>query len=157
MISGVGAIFLSLPTSRILLQMRSKYVSHPGTWAFWGGKAEKNETPLDTLNRELEEEMGKVPNSFKLFPLHIFESNNGFTYQTFIITVFREFVPKLNKESSGYCWVDIGAWPKPLHSGAKLVFYDNSSINKIKTIATNLKDKQPDAKWIGKQKYLITV
>jgi len=145
MISGVGAIFLSLPTSRILLQMRSKNVSHPGTWAFWGGKAEKGETPLDTLNRELEEEMGKVPISFKLFPLHIFESNNGFTYQTFIITVFKEFVPKLNKESSGYCWVDIGAWPKPLHSGAKLVFYDNSSINKIKTIATNLKDKLPNA------------
>tara|TARA_B100000949_G_scaffold171140_1_gene151543 strand:- start:5939 stop:6409 length:471 start_codon:yes stop_codon:yes gene_type:complete len=143
MISGVGAIFLSLPTSRILLQMRSKNVSHSSTWAFWGGKAEKDEKPLDTLERELEEEMGNIPNSYKIFPLHIFESNNGFTYQTFIITVFREFVPSLNNESSGYCWVDIGAWPKPLHSGAKLVFYDSSSINKIKTIATNLKDKQP--------------
>ena len=55
MISGVGAIFLSLPTSRILLQMRSKNVSHSGTWAFWGGKAEKDEQPLETLERELAE------------------------------------------------------------------------------------------------------
>ena len=132
MISGVGAIFLSLPTSRILLQMRSKNVSHPGTWAFWGGKAENDEQPLETLERELEEEMGELPVS------HIFESENGFNYKTFVIACYDEFVPILNKESSGYCWVDIGAWPKPLHSGAKLVLYDKSAINKIKTIATNI-------------------
>ena len=138
MTSGVGAIFLSLPTSRILLQMRSKNVSHPGTWAFWSGKAEKDEQPLETLQRELEEEMGELPVSHKIYPLHIFESNNGFDYKTFVIACYDEFVPTLNKESSGYCWVDIGAWPKPLHSGAKLVFYDKSAINKIKTIATNV-------------------
>ena len=138
MTSGVGAIFLSLPTSRILLQMRSKNVSHPGTWAFWGGKAEKDEQPLETLQRELEEEMGELPVSHKIYPLHIFESNNGFDYKTFVIACYDEFVPTLNKESSGYCWVDIGAWPKPLHSGAKLVFYDKSAIKKIQTIATNV-------------------
>ena len=158
MINGVGAIFLSLPTSRILLQMRSKNVSHSGTWAFWGGKAEKGEQPLDTLQRELEEEMGtNVPNYYNIVPLHVFESKNGFNYKTFIVTVFREFVPELNGESSGYCWVDIGSWPKPLHSGAKLVFYDKSSIDKIKTVATNLKDKRPDAKWLGKQQKPIKV
>ena len=85
MTSGVGAIFLSLPTSRILLQMRSKNVSHPGTWAFWGGKAEKDAQPLETLQRELEEEMGELPVSHKIYPLHIFESNNGFDYKTFVI------------------------------------------------------------------------
>ena len=134
MTSGVGAIFLSLPTSRILLQMRSKNVSHPGTLAFWGGKAEKDEQPLETLQRELEEEMGELPVSHKIYPLHIFESNNGFDYKTFVIACYDEFVPTLNKESSGYCWVDIGAWPKPLHSGAKLVFYDKSAINKITNV-----------------------
>ena len=82
--------------------------------------------------------MGKLPVSHKIYPLHIFESNNGFNYKTFVIACYDEFVPVLNEESSGYCWVDIGAWPKPLHSGAKLVFYDKSAINKIKTIATNV-------------------
>ena len=56
MISGVGAIFLCTSTNRILLQQRSKNVSHPTTWAFWGGKAEDNEKPIDTLHRELTEE-----------------------------------------------------------------------------------------------------
>tara|TARA_B100000427_G_scaffold103904_1_gene85975 strand:- start:1370 stop:1783 length:414 start_codon:yes stop_codon:yes gene_type:complete len=135
MIQGVGAIFLSISTSKIMLQMRSNTVSHPNTWAFWGGKAENNEIPIDTLNREIKEEMGKIPSFKKIYPLHIFRSNkNGFTYNTFIITVDEEFVPQLNIESSGYCWVDIYSWPKPLHSGAKLVFYDKSCIKKIKTI-----------------------
>ena len=138
MISGVGAIFLSLPTGRILLQMRSKNVSHSGTWAFWGGKAEKDEQPLETLERELEEEMGKLPVSHKIYPLHIFESENGCNYKKFVIACYDEFVPILNEESSGYCWVDIGSWPKPLHSGAKLVFYDKSAIKKIQIIATNI-------------------
>ena len=138
MISGVGAIFLSLPTNRILLQMRSKYVSHSGTWAFWGGKAENDEQPLETLERELAEEMGELPVSHKIYPLHIFESENGFNYKTFVIACYDEFIPTLNNESSGYCWVDIGNWPKPLHSGAKLVLYDKSVIKKIQTITTNI-------------------
>lgn len=135
MISGVGAIFLCLKSKRILLQQRSKNVSHSGTWAFWGGKAEDNEKPIDTLHRELTEEMGKIPSFQKVYPLHIFKSDkNGFNYITFVITVDREFVPDLNNESSGYCWINIGSWPKPLHNGAKLVFYDKSCIKKINTI-----------------------
>ena len=134
MISGVGAIFLCLPTKRLMLQMRSRNVSHPGTWAFWGGKAEKDEEPLETLQRELKEEMGVIPSFKKVYPLHIFKSKNSFTYNTFIISIMQEFVPTLNKESSGYCWVDLNNWPKPLHSGAKLVFYDKSCIKKIQTI-----------------------
>ncbi len=134
MISGVGAIFLCLPTKRLMLQMRSRNVSHPGTWAFWGGKAEKDEEPLETLQRELKEEMGVIPSFKKVYPLHIVKSKNSFTYNTFIISIMQEFVPTLNKESSGYCWVDLNNWPKPLHSGAKLVFYDKSCIKKIQTI-----------------------
>lgn len=139
MIKGVGAIFLCLSSNRLLLQLRSLNVSHSGTWAFWGGKAEKSEQPIDTLHRELEEELGNLPNFKKIYPLHIFKSDkNGFTYNTFIITVKEEFIPNLNYESSGYCWVDINCWPKPLHTGAKLVLYDKSCIKKIKTITNSL-------------------
>ena len=136
MITGVGAIFLSLVTKRVLLQQRSRQVSHPGTWAFWGGKREEHESPIETLKRELSEELGNLPflGEKKIYPLHIFKSDNGFEYKTFIITIQNEFTPRLNIESSGYCWVNINSWPKPLHNGAKLVFYDKSCIKKIKTI-----------------------
>ncbi len=137
MINAVGAIFLCYKTSRLMLQMRSNKVSHPKTWAFWGGKVEKNELPINALNRELQEEMGILPPIKKIYPLHVFVSKNKFDYNTFIVTVKKEFVPRLNEESSGYCWVDINNWPKPLHSGAKLVFYDTSCIKKIQTILKN--------------------
>ena len=38
---------------------------------------------------------------------------------TIILLVEREFTPTLNSEHNGYAWVDIGAWPKPLHRGVR--------------------------------------
>ena len=61
-----GCIFLSVSTGRILLQLRSRKVSHPSTWAFWGGKAHKEERPIDTLYRALNEEIGNVPSVIKI-------------------------------------------------------------------------------------------
>ena len=46
-----------------------------------------------------------------------------------------EFLPpKLNGESSGYAWVDIGTWPQPLHNGAKVTLYKNGGTEKLHTI-----------------------
>ncbi len=42
--------------------------------------------------------------------------------------------PKLNGESAGYAWVDIGQWPKPLHNGAKVTLYKNGGTEKLYTI-----------------------
>ena len=38
MYDAVGATFLSKDTKKFCLNMRSKKVSNPGTWSFWGGK-----------------------------------------------------------------------------------------------------------------------
>jgi hypothetical protein len=49
--------------------------------------------------------------------------------------VDKEFQPpKLNGESAGYAWVDIGQWPKPLHNGAKITLSKNGGTQKLHTI-----------------------
>ncbi len=130
-----GCLVLAIDTGRIMLQQRSGDTSHPRTWGFFGGKAEKNERPLQTLLRELEEEIGLLPDIQKVYPLNKFTSpDKNFVYNTFVVTVYDEFVPQLNDESNGFCWVKMGNWPRPLHNGAKAQLYNKDIIKKIKTI-----------------------
>jgi 8-oxo-dGTP pyrophosphatase MutT (NUDIX family) len=104
-----------------------------GTWGLVGGKKEPEDiTAIDTLTREIQEEVGKTPTIKKIVPLELFTSNDqNFQYNTYVLIVDREFVPTLNKEHSGYAWCAIDCWPRPLHQGVK-----NSISNR--TIRTKL-------------------
>jgi len=139
MIEASGCLFLSSDTGRVMLQQRSGDTSHPRTWGFFGGKSEGKERPIDTLLRELEEEIGMVPDIQKVYPLNKFTSpDNQFVYNTFVVEVVQEFIPQLNNESDGFCWVKIGNWPRPLHNGAKAQLFNRQIIKKIRTIYSNL-------------------
>ena len=141
MYTAVGTTFVAQDTGRMLLNLRSRDVSYPHTWSFWGGKIEKGEQPLDALRRELKEEMGFVPPMEKLNPLDTFKSKDkGFIYYTYVIVTPTEFKPNLNRESSGYAWVDIGKYPKPLHNGAKITLSNKKNIRKLKKILTPADD-----------------
>jgi 8-oxo-dGTP pyrophosphatase MutT (NUDIX family) len=138
LIRASGCLFLAIDTGRVLLQQRSGDASHPRTWAFFGGKAKPKERPVQTLLRECEEELGVVPSVNKIYPLNQFVSpDKRFEYNTFIIAVFEEFLPILNNESDGYCWVKIGNWPRPLHPGVKAQLYNKEIVTKIKTTLEN--------------------
>ena len=71
-----------------------------------------------------------------------------FTYNTFCVTVFEEFIPVCNGESSGYAWVGIHAWPKPLHRGARAVLEQPDMVEKITTIYNRQKDKLDLPNWL---------
>jgi 8-oxo-dGTP pyrophosphatase MutT (NUDIX family) len=149
MITASGCCFLSLDTGRIMLQQRSETTTHPLTWSFWGGKSEKNERPIETLLRECKEEMGPLPDIEKVYPIHTFLSDDGnFTYHTFCVTVFEEFIPVTNGESAGYAWVRLGAWPKPLHRGAKLVLNKKEMVDKISSIWERQQGKLDLPNWL---------
>jgi len=148
-ITASGCIFLALDTGRICLQLRSKSSTHQGTWSFWGGKAERNERPVETLLRELGEEIGMLPDFEKIYPLHKFTSaDKKFEYNAFVVTVFEEFTPDTNGESAGYAWVNLGMYPKPLHQGAKVVLQNPEMTEKIKTIWESKRDMNDLPNWL---------
>ena len=141
--TGVGTLFVSTDTSRVLLGLRAPYKTHALQWALFGGMMEDNENPKDALLRELTEELGFVPDIEKIYPFDVYHSKDGhFKYYSFVSVVKEEFIPVLNRESAGYSWLDLGVWPSPLHQGAKISFTSNKSINKLKTIISQHQDTE---------------
>ena len=132
---GVGAVFLSVKTNRVLLPFRNSDKRQKHTWGFWGGIVEKGESPYEALIREVEEELGIVPDISKLNPIDVYQSKDrNFMYYSFVAVIDDEFLPTLNGESCGYAWVNIGNWPKPLHEGARATLLYNKGRDKLQTI-----------------------
>lgn len=135
MTTAAGVVFLAKDTGRCLLQLRNSDKRFKNTWGFWGGMIERGETPYECIQRELEEEIGFVPELKKLNPIDVYQSKDrNFYYYSFVAVVDNEFIPKLNGESAGYAWVDIGVWPQPLHNGARLTLNKNGGTDKLQTI-----------------------
>jgi 8-oxo-dGTP pyrophosphatase MutT (NUDIX family) len=130
-----GGIFLSKSTKKFLLLHRSEGKT-AGTWGIVGGKHEpSDQTPYEALCREVQEEIGFLPDIEKTIPLEQYESKDGeFYYHTYVLLVKDEFMPKLNHEHSGYAWVDKDCWPKPLHSGLRTTLSSKTNKAKIDTI-----------------------
>jgi 8-oxo-dGTP pyrophosphatase MutT (NUDIX family) len=110
-----GIFFYSKKTDRYLYLLRTD-AKNPSNWGIPGGKIESDETLLEGLARECEEEIGYFPKKAKLIPIQKFV-NHSFTYHTFFCAVTNEFIPILNDEHCGYAWVGEGQYPKPLHPG----------------------------------------
>jgi 8-oxo-dGTP pyrophosphatase MutT (NUDIX family) len=110
-----GIFFYSKKTDRYLYLLRTD-TKNPINWGIPGGKIESDETLLEGLARECEEEIGYFPKKAKLIPIQKFV-NHSFTYHTFFCAVANEFIPILNDEHCGYAWVGEGQYPKPLHPG----------------------------------------
>lgn len=116
-IQAVGVWFYSVSTKRYLYLMRGDD-KHRGMWSLPGGKQEDNETLLESLTRECQEEIGMWPECIQLIPLEKFTTNNNFfTYHTFFAAITDEFMINLNNEHIGYSWINAGTIPKPLHPG----------------------------------------
>jgi ADP-ribose pyrophosphatase YjhB (NUDIX family) len=115
-VNGVGVMFCAADTGRHLFLLRNDRQSQ--VWGLPGGKVERDETLLMALERECLEEIRWWPENAKLFPIEQFTSEDGrFVYHTFYSLISTEFVPTLNHEHIGYCWIDGDTYPRPLHRG----------------------------------------
>ena len=138
LIEGVGTFIYSTTTHRYLFLLRNTK-KYAGTWGLGGGGIEAGEHLLSSLYRELDEELGYDFSNTKVIPIEKFTSDNGrFTYHTFLIPIDEEFVPILNNEHRGYCWVELEDHPKPLHPGVWRTINFSSVVDKIKTLETVL-------------------
>lgn len=125
-----GALFYTLKTKRFLLLYR-KSSKRSEQWGIVGGTNEAEETPWIGLKREIEEEIGFLPEIKKTIPLETFISSDAhFQFHTYLCVIEEEFIPKLNSEHDGYAWVGFNNWPKPLHQGLRNTL--SSKINRAK-------------------------
>lgn len=105
---------------------------YPGTWSTWGGNMDPDETPKQTVYREVLEETG-FSGIDKLTPLLVYrDDHNSFVYHNFLAIINHEFTPMLDLyESEAHMWVDWGQWPKPLHPGLARLLGDKNSVSTI--------------------------
>lgn len=111
-----GGVFFYAQNSKRFLYLLRNDPKNLGNWGIPGGKIEEGETLLDGVTRECMEEIGYFPSNAKLIPIQKF-INNKFVYHTFFCKLADEFIPKLNDEHNGYCWIDYEHYPKPMHPG----------------------------------------
>lgn len=136
MLIAAGTVFLSKKTKRIMLNWRNEKNGKEPTFGFWGGKVENNETIMEGMFREISEECGLIPQYENWYLLNIYKSpDKKFEYYSYVITVEDEFIPKLNHESNGYLWCNIGYYPKNLHFGAAKVLRNSFISKNLKKIA----------------------
>jgi len=112
-----GAFLYARNTGRFLSLLRASSGRYQYTWSIPGGKQEINESPLDCLTREIEEEVGLLIRT-EFVPIDSFTSENGrFVYNTYLCMIGKEFDPNLNNEHCGSCWVPLDHFPRPMHPG----------------------------------------
>lgn len=131
-LTGVGALIFCSSTRRYLFLLRGN-TSHANTWGICGGKVEPGEGIMDALAREIREEIGEIPVQ-RVSPIEKFTSDNQkFVYHTMLVSVDHEFVPNLNSEHKGYCWVPLENHPTPLHPGVWKTISFDEIMAKIRT------------------------
>jgi len=131
--AGAGGVFYSTTSKKFLLAFRSAQVNEPHTWGVWGGAIDEDETPLQAIKREIEEETG-YKGKYKLIPSYVYKKGD-FQYHNFIITIDKEFKPRLDWETEKYGWFAIDEFPSPLHFGLKAL------LPRLKEQATSFKQK----------------
>jgi 8-oxo-dGTP pyrophosphatase MutT (NUDIX family) len=129
-----GALFYSTSTKRFLFLQRTAKKTQ-GMWGLVGGQAKYSESAFEGLKREIEEEVGITPKFKKVIPLEMFTSNDQkFYFHTYLIAIENEFVAKLNKEHSAYCWCNFECWPRNLHAGLRNTLNNKAIKGKLQTI-----------------------
>ena len=87
------------------------------------------------MQREIEEELGSMPNIKKTIPLERFVSNDSlFNFHTYFCVVEAEFIPVLSNEHIAWGWFNLESLPKPVHKGLDLSLRNKIIQNKIQTI-----------------------
>ena len=139
-LSSTGALIYCTRTHRYLFLLRNS-TRHAGHWGIVGGKVEPGETVIQGLYREIREELGGEIRDPKIIPIEKYTSDDErFVFHTYLISVEEEFVPELNNEHRGYCWVRLEDYPKPLHPGVWRSFKFAAIVDKLKTMETVLSD-----------------
>lgn len=133
MILSAGALFKAQDTQKYFLIQRSSNSSYSNKFSLVGGKVHIGEKILDGLSREINEELGFIPEIIKWAPFNCYNSmDKKFQYTSIIILTPTEFLPKLNYENDGYCWIKDLTTMKLLHPRLREVIQSKVLMDSIK-------------------------
>ena len=123
----VGIIIVARDTNKFFMLHR---VNYPISWSALAGGMEGNEDPIETVKREIKEEIGLNPDLVKNIKIVGTSNTMGHTHYVMVGFVDTEFkVPKLQKnENDDYGWFTEKILPSPLHPGF------NKSLEMIKPL-----------------------
>ena len=112
----VGIIMVARDTNRFFMLHR---VNYPVAWSALAGGMEGNEDPIETVKREIKEEIGLNANLVKDIKVVGTSNTMGHTHYVMVGFVDNEFkVPRLQKEENDtYGWFTEENLPSPLHPG----------------------------------------
>jgi 8-oxo-dGTP pyrophosphatase MutT (NUDIX family) len=129
-----GALICARTTQRFLL-LQKQNGKHAGRWGLVGGTNHVGESAWQGLKREIEEELGTLPDIKKTIPLERFVSNDSlFNFHTYFCVVEDEFLPHLSSEHVAWGWFHIDHLPKPVHKGLDLSLRNRIIQTKIQTV-----------------------
>ncbi len=129
-----GALFYAKSTRRFLLLQKASG-KHANTWGLVGGTNIEGETAWQGLQREIEEEIGFIPQIIKTIPIESFVSNDSvFNFHTYLCVIEDEFIPRLSDEHNGWAWANVDSAPKPLHQGLRSSFSNKILRTKLQTV-----------------------
>jgi 8-oxo-dGTP diphosphatase len=102
----------------VMLQLRSGFAHEGGTWSCAGGALDHGELPLEGALREASEEVGDVPEPFRVLGEYAFVPATDWQYVTVVVEVSHPFGASMNFETDAVAWVAIDeVASRPLHPG----------------------------------------
>lgn len=112
----VGIIIVVKDTGKFFMLHR---VNYPISWSALAGGMEGSEDPIETVKREIKEEIGLDPDLVKDIKVVGTSNAMGHTHYVMVGFVDTEFkIPKLQKdENDDYGWFTEENLPSPLHPG----------------------------------------
>lgn len=103
---------------RVMLQKRSAFAHEGGTWSCAGGALDEGEEPLAGALREASEEIGAIPDGFRVLGSTEFAPATDWSYTTFVVEVPGEFGASINFETDAVAWDSPDeVEQRPLHAG----------------------------------------
>ena len=89
----------------VLLQLRSRWVSHGGTWAPPGGARDSHESAVAAALREAAEECGIDPGAFEVTGIQT-DDHGGWVYQTVLASADRQLPATVaSQETKEVAWI----------------------------------------------------
>jgi 8-oxo-dGTP pyrophosphatase MutT (NUDIX family) len=102
----------------VMLQLRSGFAHEGGTWSCAGGALDEGESALEGALREASEEVGFVPDGYRLIGQYVFQPAADWSYTTVVVEVPYAFGASLNFETDAVEWVPVGDVAlRSLHGG----------------------------------------